>query len=118
MRNEFRPIIHPDLLWATIQKFSISAPRLSAWMEENLSEGFTIFEFPLEHNRLIRTTNSLERVNKEFKIRTRVVGVLQNEASCVPLVSELLMETSEDRQIGKRYCSDRSLTYYPTSGDF
>ena len=74
-------------------------------MEDNLAEWFTIFEFPLEHNRLIRTTNSLERVNKEIKIRTRVVGVFPNEASCLRLVSALLMEISEDWQIGKRYCS-------------
>lgn len=100
-----------EALQAAIQKYSVSAPRLSAWMEENLSEGFTIFEFPLEHRRLIRTTNSLERVNKEIKRRTRVVGVFPNEASCLRLVSALLMEISEDWQIGKRFCSEKSLTY-------
>ncbi|NMB54836.1 MAG: IS256 family transposase, partial [Leptolinea sp.] len=85
-----------EALQAAIQKYSFSAPRLSAWMEDNLSEGFTIFEFPLEYRRLIRTTNSLERVNKEIKRRTRVVGVFLNEASCLRLVSALLMEISED----------------------
>lgn len=99
-----------EALQAAIQKYSVSAPRLSAWMEDNLSEGFTIFAFPLEHRRLIRTTNSLERVNKEIKRRTRVVGVFPNEASCLRLVSALLMEISEDWQIGKRYCSEKSLT--------
>lgn len=99
-----------EALQAAIQKYSVSAPRLSAWMEDNLSEGFTIFAFPLEHRWLIRTTNSLERVNKEIKRRTRVVGVFPNEASCLRLVSALLMEISEDWQIGKRYCSEKSLT--------
>jgi putative transposase len=51
-------------LHMAIQKFAKTVPRLSAWMEENLTEGFTVFEFPLEHCRFIRTTNSLERVNK------------------------------------------------------
>lgn len=64
-----------ELLHSAIQKYAISAPRLSVWLEENLSEGFTVFEFPLEHRRLIRTTNSLERINKEIRRRTRVVGV-------------------------------------------
>lgn len=38
-------------LQAAVQKYAISAPRLSAWMEENLTEGFTVFDFPLEHRR-------------------------------------------------------------------
>lgn len=98
-----------ELLQAAIQKYATSAPRLSAWLEENLSEGLTVFDFPLEHRRSIRTTNSLERVNKEIRRRTRVVGIFPNDASCLRLVSAILMEISEDWQIGKRYCSGKSL---------
>jgi len=97
-----------ELLQAAIQKYAVSAPRLSAWLEDNLSEGFTVFDFPLEHRRSIRTTNSLERINQEIRRRTRVVGVFPNEASCLRLVSALLMETSEEWQIGKRYCAGKS----------
>jgi len=95
-------------LQAAIQKYALSAPKLSAWLEENLAEGFTVFDFPLEHRRTIRTTNSLERVNKEIRRRTRVVGVFPNEASCLRLISALLMEISEEWQIGKHYCSGKS----------
>lgn len=98
-----------QFLQAAIQKYAASAPRLSAWLEENLAEGFTVFDFPLEHRRTIRTTNSLERINKEIRRRTRVVGVFPNEASCLRLVSALLMETSEEWQIGKHYCAGKSL---------
>ena len=98
-----------ELLQAAIQKYATSAPHLSAWLEENLSEGLTVFDFPLEHRRSIRTTNSLERVNKEIRRRTRVVGIFPNDASCLRLVSAILMEISEDWQIGKRYCSGKSL---------
>jgi putative transposase len=97
-----------EFLQAAIQKYAISAPRLSAWLEENLSEGFTFFDFPLEHRRSIRTTNSLERINKEIRRRTRVVGVFPNEASCLRLISALLMEISEEWQIGKHYCAGKS----------
>ena len=100
-----------EFLQAAVQKYAVSAPRLSAWLEENLSEGFTVFEFPLEHRRTIRTTNSLERINKEIRRRTRVVGVFPNEASCLRLISALLMETSEEWQIGKHYCVGKSLNY-------
>ena len=99
-----------ELLQAAIQKYAVSAPRLSAWLEDNLSEGFSVFDFPLEHRRTIRTTNSLERINKEIRRRTRVVGVFPNEASCLRLVSALLMETSEEWQIGKHYCAGKSLS--------
>jgi len=100
-----------EFLQAAIQKYAVTAPRLSAWLEENLSEGFTVFDFPLEHRRSIRTTNSLERINKEIRRRTRVVGVFPNEASCLRLVSALLMETSEEWQIGKHYCTGKSFDY-------
>lgn len=96
-------------LQAVVQKYARSAPRLSAWMEENLAEGFTVFDFPLEHRRFIRTTNPLERVNKEIRRRTRVVGVFPNEASCLRLISAFLIEISEDWQIGKRFCFGKLL---------
>jgi putative transposase len=100
-----------EYLQAAIQKYAVSAPRLSAWLEDNLSEGFSVFDFPLEHRRSIRTTNSLERINKEIRRRTRVVGVFPNEASCLRLVSALLMEISEEWQIGKHYCAGKSLSF-------
>ena len=99
-----------ELLQAAIQKYAVSAPRLSAWLEDNLSEGFSVFDFPLEHRRTIRTTNSLERINKEIRRRTRVVGVFPNEASCLRLISAILMEISEEWQIGKHYCAGKSLS--------
>lgn len=98
-----------ELLQAAIQKYAVSAPRLSAWLEDNLSQGFSVFDLPLEHRRSIRTTNSLERINKEIRRRTRVVGVFPNESSCLRLISALLMEISEEWQIGKRYCAGKSL---------
>ncbi len=97
-----------ELLQAAIQKYAVTAPRLSAWMEDNLAEGFTVFDFPLEHRRSIHTTNSLERLNQEIRRRTRVVGVFPNPASLLRLVSALLMEISEDWQIGKHFCPGKS----------
>ncbi|KPL82527.1 transposase [Thermanaerothrix daxensis] len=97
-------------LQAAIQKYAVSAPRLSAWLEQNLADGFMVCDFPLEHRRLIRTTKSLERVNKEIRRRTTVVGIFPNEASCLRLIFALLMEISEEWQIGKHYCAGKSLT--------
>ena len=98
-----------ELLLEAIQRYAKSVPRLSAWLEDNLSEGFSVFDFPLEHRRTIRTTNSLERINKEIRRRTRLVGVFPNEASRLRLISAMLMEISEECQIGKHYCAGKSL---------
>lgn len=65
--------------------------------------GLTVFAFPAAHRRLIRTTNGVERVNKELKRRTHVAGIFPNEASCLRLVSALLMEISDDWQSDKAY---------------
>ncbi|MBD3336408.1 MAG: IS256 family transposase, partial [Candidatus Eisenbacteria bacterium] len=57
-----------------VEKYRESAPKLAAWMEENLPEGFTVLAFPRPHRRRLRTTNGLERIHKEIKRRTRVAA--------------------------------------------
>jgi transposase-like protein len=86
------------LLKLAVQKYEKSMPRLADWMEKNLPEGLTVFNFPAEHRRRLRTTNVLERINKEIRRRTRVATLFPNEASCLRLVSAVLMEISEDWQ--------------------
>ena len=91
------------LLKKTVAKYAQDAPRLADWMEENLPEGLTVFAFPEKHRRLIRTTNGLERLNREIRRRTRVASLFPNEASCLRLVTAVIMEISEDWQTGRRY---------------
>jgi putative transposase len=91
------------LLQITIEKWKGSAPKVTEWMEENIREGLTVFQFPEEHRKKLRTNNPLERVNKEIKRRTRVVSIFPNEASCLRLVSALLREISEEWETGKKY---------------
>jgi putative transposase len=91
------------LLSRTVQKYAQTAPKLAAWMEESLPEGLTVLAFPEPHRRLLRTTNGVERVNREVKRRTQVASIFPNEASCLRLVSALLMEISDDWQAGKAY---------------
>jgi len=88
-----------------VAKYAKTASKLSAWMEENLPEGLTVFSFPKRHQVRLRTTNGLERTSKEIKRRTRVAGIFPNEASCLRLVSAILMETSEEWETGRVYLS-------------
>ncbi len=85
----------------TVEKYAHSASRLADWLEGNIPEGLTVFSFPEDHWRRIRTVNSLERVCKEIRRRTRVAGIFPNEASCLRLVSALLMEISETWETGR-----------------
>jgi putative transposase len=91
------------LLGAMIKKYETSAPRLSTWLEGNVSEGLTVFAYPKQYQLRLRTSNLSERINRELKRRTRVVGVFPNRQSLERLVSAILMEIDEDWQSGPRY---------------
>jgi transposase-like protein len=92
------------LLEKFLARYEASAPKLVQWAEEALPEGFTVFDLPASHRRRLRTTNLLERVNEEVKRRTRVARLFPNEASCLRLVSAILMEISDNWQTAdKRY---------------
>ena len=84
------------LLSNIIDKYSENAGKLAAWMEENIPEGLTVFSIPKKHRRRLRTTNMVERQNREIKRRTRVSGLFPNEASLLRLISAILMEVSEE----------------------
>ena len=89
------------LLSRTVQKYAKTLPKLATWLEEAIPQGLTVFAFPSTHQRLLRTTNMLERLNQEIRRRTRVVGIFPNEAACLRLVSAVLMEISDEWEAGK-----------------
>ena len=110
--DDLRTIFNaPDLATAetwlkdTVLKYQEISPRLATWIEQSLPEGLTVFAFPAAHRRRIRTSNMLERLSQEIRRRTRVVRLFPNEASCLRLVTAILMETSENWQTGKIYLS-------------
>jgi transposase-like protein len=86
-----------------IESFKETAPDFVRWLEENIEEGLTVFSFPRQYWRKLRTVNPLERVNKEIRRRTRVVGVFPNRESCVRLISAVLMEIHEAWITGRMY---------------
>ncbi len=83
--------------------YAKSAPKLSAWLEANLPQGFSVFALPLAHQARLRTSNALERVNQELKRRTRVAGLFPNEASLLRLITALLSEINDEWQTAKVY---------------
>jgi putative transposase len=73
-----------------------TAPKLAAWLEENVPEGLAVFSLPERHRRRLRTSNPMERsVQQELKRRTVKVRVFPNEASLERLVSAVLVEIDD-----------------------
>lgn len=93
------------LLRQAIETWAKEAPKLALWAEENLPMGFSVFDLPPQHRVRMRTTNGLERINRELKRRTRVASIFPNTASCLRLVSALPAECDEEWMSGKIYLS-------------
>lgn len=94
-----------EYLKAAVLKYDKNASKLSAWLEKNIPEGLTVFSFPTVHQRRIRTTNGLERLNREIRRRTRVVSIFPNENAALRLISAILLEISDEWEGGKLYLS-------------
>ena len=84
-------------------------PRLAALMDEAESDVLASLAFPREHWRQIWSTNPVERLNKEVKRRTNVIGIFPNPAAAVRLVGALLGEQHDEWQVGRRYFSAESM---------
>jgi len=91
------------LLSMCVEKYKKSAPKLSAWMEQALPEGLAVFDLPPAHRRRMRTSNLLERLNREIKSRTRVASLFPNTESIHCLVSAIVMGISEEWEAGRIY---------------
>jgi len=70
--------------------------------------------FPKRHWKRIHTTNMVERVNRELKRRTKVVGVFPNEESLLRLVGSILMDVNEEWVTGKKYLQMHEYRKYET----
>jgi transposase-like protein len=81
---------------ATVAKYQKIAPEWCRFLEENIEECFAVYAFPRDFHRKLRTVNGLELVNREIKRRTRVAPIFPNSASCLRLVSALLIEIHEE----------------------
>ena len=92
-----------ELKGKVVKKFEKIAPEFVSWLEDNLDEGLTVFDYPRSWWKRIRTINGLERLNREIRRRTRVVGIFPHEASALRLTSAVLAEIHEEWLTGRQY---------------
>ena len=89
--------------------YRAKCPKAIATLEAGLEDALTFLSFPSLDSRKVSSNNMLERLNKEIRRRTRVIGIFPNPESYLRLVTVYLMEYSEDWSVTRSYLSEKSL---------
>ena len=94
-------------------------PKVARLLLEAEEDLLALYAFPAAHRSKLRSTNPLERVDREIGRRTDVVGVFPNDAALLRLAGSLLIEQNDEWLVSRRYLSEASMaeltTIEPTS---
>jgi putative transposase len=92
-----------------VEQLERRLPKIAALLEEAEADVLAFYAFPAEHWPKIRSTNPLERFNREIARRTDVVGIFPDDASLIRLVSMLAVEANDEWLVGRSYISQKSM---------
>jgi putative transposase len=94
---------------SVIERLSGSVPKVAALLEEAEEDLLAFYRFPAAHWSKLRSTNNIERVNKEIARRSDVVGIFPNDRSVIRLVGALLIEQNDEWLLTRGYLSQESI---------
>ena len=97
---------HPPL---DVDSYAKRFPKAVQCLEEGLEDSLAFYAFPMLDVRKISSSNMIERLNREIRRHTSVVGIFPNESSYVRLVTAYLMEYAEDWSVSRAYLSQKSI---------
>ena len=92
-----------------VEQLERRLPKVAAMLEEAEDDVLAFYAFPAEHWPKLRSTNPLERFNREIGRRTDVVGIFPDDASLIRLVSMLAIEANDEWLVGRSYISQKSM---------
>jgi putative transposase len=103
------------LLEETVTHLQGRVPKVARLLEEAEDELLAFYAFPAAHRSKLRSTNPLERVNREIGRRSDVVGVFPNDAALLRLAGSLLIEQNDEWLVSRRYLSEASMAEFTTN---
>jgi putative transposase len=92
-----------ELVGDALGRLQEPLPKVAALLSEAEEDLLAFYAFPRDHWTKLRSTNPLERVNREIGRRTDVVGIFPNDAAIVRLVGAILLEQNDEWQLQRRY---------------
>jgi putative transposase len=92
------------------------SPKVCELLEEAEADLTAFYVFPREHQTKLRSTNPLERVNREIGRRSDVVGIFPNDAAVIRLAGALLIEQNDEWLVSRRYLSVESMALILDAG--
>ena len=92
-----------------IDSYAKRFPKAVQCFEDGLEDSLAFYAFPMLDARKISSSNMIERLNREIRRRTSVIGIFPNESSYVRLVTAYLMEYAEDWSVSRAYISHASI---------
>jgi transposase-like protein len=85
-----------ELVGDALDRLRKPLPKVAALLEEAEEDLLAFYDFPAEHHPKLRSTNPLERVNREIGRRTDVVGIFPNDRSLIRLAASVVIEQNDE----------------------
>ena len=98
-----------ELVGDALERLRRPLPKVAALLEEAEEDLLAFYSFPADHWPKLRSTNPLERVNREIGRRTDVVGIFPNDRALIRLAASVVIEQNDEWLVGRRYLSNHSL---------